>query len=253
MHPKETRSRLLKDGDTLRCIPREKIMTIVSKLLVGIAGVGVAAISAPAAAQYYPPPQTYYPQPQAPYNQGYGNQGGVIGQLLDQVLGGGRYGAYGQGNDRMAVDQCARAVEARVSQDNRRGAYGRWDNRYANQQYNPNYRHYGAAQVVGITGVTRNRGGLRVTGLVDTRMSFRPGQYGQYNQQGQYPQGQYNQYGQPYPNQAYPNQGYGQPGYGQPGYGNQGYDARNAELRFNCRIDNRGRVTALDIRRNRRG
>lgn len=48
---------------------------------------------------------------------------------------------------------------------------------------------------------------------------------------------------QPYPNQ----------GYGQPGYGNQGYDARNAELRFNCRIDNRGRVANIDISRNRRG
>ena len=228
-------------------------MTIVSKLLVGLAGASVAAISAPAAAQYYPPPQTYYPQPQAPYNQGYGStQGGVIGQVLNQVLGGGRYGAYGQGNDRMAVDQCARAVEARVSQDNRRGTYGRWDNRYANQQYNPNYRHYGAAQVVGITGVTRNRSGLRVTGLVDTRMGHNQGQYGQYNQQPQY-----NQYGQPYPNQypqpGYGQPGYGQPGYGQPGYGNQGFDPRQAELRFNCRIDNRGRVTGVTISRNRRG
>jgi hypothetical protein len=218
------------------------IMTIVSKFLVGIAGAGVAAIAMPASAQYYPAPP-------APYNQGYGNQG-VIGQVISQVLGGGRYGAYGQGNDRMAVDQCARAVEARVSNDNRRGTYGRWNNNYANQQYNPNYRNYGAAQVVSITGVQRLRNGLRVSGLIDTRMRHNPGQYGQYNQQGQYnqyghynQQGQYNQYGQAYPNQ----------GYGQPGYGNQGYDARNAELRFNCRIDNRGRVADVDISRNRRG
>ena len=213
-------------------------MTIVSKLLVGIAGVSVAAIAAPAAAQYYPPPQTYYPQPQAQYNPGYANQGGVIGQVLNQVLGGGRYGAYGQGNDRMAVDQCARAAEARVSQDNRRGTYGRWNNNYANQGYNNQYRNYGTAQVVGITGVNRTSSGLRVTGLIDTRMNVHPGQYGQqgqYNQYGQYvPQGQYNQYGQQ-------------------GYGNQGFDPRTADLRFNCRIDNRGRVTNLSITRNRRG
>ena len=229
-------------------------MTIVSKLLVGIAGVSVAAISAPAAAQYYPPPQTYYPQPQAQYNPGYANQGGVIGQVLNQVLGGGRYGAYGQGNDRMAVDQCALAVEARVSQDNRRGTYGRWNNNYGNQgynnQYNNQYRNYGVAQVIGITGVNRTNSGLRVTGLVDTRMNVRPGQYGQYNQQGQYnqygqyvPQGQYNPYGQP---------GYGNQ-YGQPAYGQQAIDPRTADLRFNCRIDNRGRVTNLSITRNRRG
>lgn len=225
-------------------------MTIVSKLLVGIAGVSVAAISAPAAAQYYPPPQTYYPQPQAHYNPGYANQGGVIGQVINQVLGGGRYGAYGQGNHRMAVDQCARAVEARVSHDNRRGTYGRWNGHYGNQGYNNQYRNYGVAQVVGITGVNRVGRDLRVTGLVDTRMHYNRGQYGQYNQQGQYnqygqymPQGQYNQYGQPYPNQAY----------GHPGYGNQGFDPRSADLRFNCRIDNRGRVTALNITRNRRG
>lgn len=206
-------------------------MTIVSKFLIGIAGAGVAAIAMPASAQYYPAPP-------APYNQGYGNQG-VIGQVISQVLGGGRYGAYGQGNDRMAVDQCARAVEARVSNDNRRGVYGSWNRNYANQAYNnQNYRNYGVAQVVGITGVERRQNGVRVSGLIDTRMRHHPGQYGQYNQQGQY-----NPYGQPYPNQAY----------GQPGYGNQGYDARHADLRFNCRIDNRGRVADVDIRRNRRG
>lgn len=215
-------------------------MTIVSKFLIGIAGAGVAAIAMPASAQYYPAPP-------APYNQGYGNQG-VIGQVISQVLGGGRYGAYGQGNDRMAVDQCARAVEARVSNDNRRGVYGSWNRNYANQAYNnQNYRNYGVAQVVGITGVERRQNGVRVSGLIDTRMRHHPGQYGQYNQQGQYgqynQQGQYNPYGQPYPSQAY----------GQPGYGNQGYDARHADLRFNCRIDNRGRVADVDIRRNRRG
>ena len=202
-------------------------MTFFTKLLVGVAGASVAA-AVPASAQ------TYYP-PQQPYNQGYG-QGGVIGQVINQVLGGGRYGAYGQGNDRMAVDQCARAVEARVSRDNRRGVYGRWNNAYGNQGYG-NQAHYGQAQVVGITGVQRQRNGLRVTGLIDTRMGPSLGGYGQYNQ-----------HGQAYP--GYPNQGYGQPG-----YGNQPYNAAYANLRFSCRVDHSGRVSDLDIRRNnnRRG
>ena len=208
-------------------------MTIFSKLLVGVAGVGMVAVAAPASAQYYPQPS---------YNPGYANQGGVIGQVINSVLGGGRYGAYGQGNDRMAVDQCARAAEVRVSRDNRRGVYGAWNQGYGNQGYgNQGYGNqaynqaYGRAQVVGITGVERRQSGLRVTGLIDTRMGPNLGGYGQYNQ-----------YGQAHP--GYPNQGYGQPG-----YGNQPYNAAYADLRFNCRIDHRGRITDLDIRRNRRG
>ena len=215
-------------------------MTIFTKLLVGVAGASVAA-AVPASAQtYYPPPQPY----SQGYGQGYG-QPGVVGQVINQVLGGGRYGAYGQGNDRMAVDQCARAAEVRVSQDNRRGVYGRWNSGYGNQGYgnqgyNPAYNQgynqaYGRAQVVGITGVDRRQNGLRVTGLIDTRMGPNLGGYGQYNQ-----------HGQTYP--GYPNQGYGQPG-----YGNQPYNAAYADLRFSCRVDYRGRVTDLDIRRNRRG
>lgn len=208
-------------------------MTFFTKLLVGVAGASVAA-AVPASAQ------TYYP-PQQPYNQGYG-QPGVVGQVINQVLGGGRYGAYGQGNDRMAVDQCARSVEARVSNDNRRGVYGAYNRNYAGQRYGsqtyPGY--YAQAQVVGITGVQRQRNGLRVTGLIDTRMGRNQGQYGQYNQYNQY----YSPSGQPYSNQGY---------YGHPGYGNQAYGAQFAELRFSCRIDYRGRVTDIDINRNRRG
>ena len=231
-------------------------MTIFSKLLVGVAGVGIAAVATPAAAQYYPQQQ---------YNPGYGQQpGGVVGQVINQVLGGqvlggGRYGTYGQGQDRMAVDQCARAAEVRVSQDNRRGVYGAWNQGYGQQGYgnqgygqqgygNQSYNQaYGRAQVVAITGVDRRQGGLRISGLIDTRMRANPGGYGQYD----------SQYGQAYPgypNQAYPNQAYPNQGYGQPGYGNQAYDSRYADLRFNCRIDSSGRITDLDIRRaNRRG
>ena len=95
-------------------------MTIFSKLLVGAAGVSMAALSASAGAQgYYPPP------PPTPYNQGYNQQGGArSARSSTRSSAAARYGAYGQGNDRMAVDQCARAAEVRVSQDNRRGVYG---------------------------------------------------------------------------------------------------------------------------------
>ena len=60
-------------------------MTNFARILTGAAGLAMAfGAAAPAAAQY------------APYNQGY-NQGGIAG-VINQVLGGGRYGAYGQGN-----------------------------------------------------------------------------------------------------------------------------------------------------------
>src|SRR5687767_15818338 len=106
MHPKAPTRRFTDRRRRNSLHFKGNIMSIYSKLLVGVAGVGIAAVATPAAAQYYPQPQ---------YNQGYGQQQGVVGQIINQVLGGGRYGAYGQGNDRMAVDQCARAAEVRVS------------------------------------------------------------------------------------------------------------------------------------------
>ena len=223
-------------------------MSLFSKLLVGVAGASAAAVAFPASAQTYYPP-TYPPT----YNQGYG-QPSVVGQVLNSVLGGGRYGTYGQGNDRVAVDQCARAVEVRVSQDNRRGVYGRWNNAYGNQGYgNQAYNQaYGHAQVVGITGVERKRNGLKVSGLIDTRMGGN-GQYNQYGQYGQYGQATPGYPNQAYPNQAYPNQAYPNQGYPNQGYGNQAYNAAYADLRFNCRVDYRGQVTELNISRNRRG
>ena len=162
--------------------------------------------------------------------------------MIDSVLGGGRYGAYGQGNDRVGVDQCARAAEARVSNDFRSGRYRAYNRGYnRNQAYN-GYGNQGfrQARVVGITGVQRNSNGLRVTGVLESGMGFR-GSYGQgYGNQGYDPR--------------YGNQGYGNQGY-DPRYGNQGYNAQSADLRFNCRVDYRGRVTNLDIKRNngRRG
>jgi hypothetical protein len=48
----------------------------------------------------------------------------------------------------------------------------------------------------------------------------------------------------------YGQQGY-DPRYGNQGYGNQGYGnyAQQADLRFSCRVDYRGRVTDVDIDR----
>jgi hypothetical protein len=188
-------------------------MLIMSKILTGAAGlVMVAGTAAPAAAQSYP------------YN-GYGNSNGnVVGQLVNQVLGGGangQYGQYGQGNERVAVDQCARAAQARVS-----GAgYGGYNQGY-NQGYGYNgYNRGSAAQVVGITSVERKSNGLKVSGVMSSGIANR-GAYG-------------NQYG---------NQGYNQ-GYGNQGYGNQGYGNQGADLRFSCRVDYRGYVSNIDIKR----
>ena len=195
-------------------------MTSFAKILTGAATVALVATSAPAAAQYAP----------------YGNPNTSVGSVIQQVLGGGRYGAYGQGNDRIAVDQCARAAEARVSRDYRNSGYGNRgynDPRYGNQAYG--YNQASTARVVAITQVERRSNGLRVSGAIDSGMGYR-GAYG---------------------NQGY---GYGTPGYGNqgynPGYANQGYPnqygnvAPVADLRFTCRVDFRGYVTSLDIKRN---
>jgi len=222
-------------------------MNILHKMMVGSAGLAmIAGAAAPAAAQGYG-----YPQ--------YGNQntGGVVGAIINGVLGGGRYGSYGQGNDRMAVDQCARSAEARVSGDRRYGAYGQGQyGQYQGQyqgQYGQgyNYNNRSNARVVAVTQVTRSNNGLRVAGLIDTGRNYRGQGYGNpgYGNQGQY-QGQYQ--GQGY-DPRYPQQGYQQgvdPRFG--GWNNQGYAnaAQYAELRFNCRVNYRGQVTRLNIERN---
>lgn len=200
-------------------------MNMFHKMLVGSAGLAmIAGAAAPAAAQNYG-----YPQ--------YGNQnsGGVLGSIINGVLGGGRYGSYGQGNDRMAVDQCARAAEARVSGDSRYGAYGQgqYQGQYG-QGYNNNRSN---ARVVAVTQVTRNSQGLRVAGLIDTGRNYGGQGYGN--------QG----YGNQYPQQGYGNQGV-DPRFG--GWNNQGYAnaGQYAELRFNCRVDYRGQVTRLTLERN---
>ena len=211
-------------------------MTSFAKILTGAAGLAmVVGVAAPAAAQTAP-------YGYGGYNQGYNSGGGAIGAVINSVLGGGRYGAYGQGNDRVAVDQCARAAEARASRDFRgnRSSNSNYpqsynDPRYPNQGYG--YNGAASARVVGITGVERRSNGLKVTGVIDSGMSYR----GAYNQ-GYDPRYANQGYDPRYANQGYPNQGYGNSAYA--------HAAQAADLRFSCRVDFRGYVTNVDIKRN---
>src|SRR5437868_2611316 len=128
-------------------------MRAITKFLAG--GIAIAAIAsaAPAAAQYYP-------------GYGYGTPygGNVIGQVLNGVLGNG-YGNYGA-NSQVAVNQCAAAVQQRLS-----GGYGYGYNGYGN----------GGGRVLGISRVEpRSNGELVVRGVANS------GRYAYgYNGQGQ--------------------------------------------------------------------
>src|SRR4051812_18376921 len=90
-------------------------MKAITKFLAGGAAIAAMASAAPAAAQYYPGYGGY----------GYPSGGNVVGQVLNQVLGGGYgYNGYG-GNSQVAVNQCAAAVQARLNGGNRgNGGYG---------------------------------------------------------------------------------------------------------------------------------
>jgi hypothetical protein len=223
-------------------------MKLLNTIMAGSTGLALlAGAAAPAAAQYG--------------NQGYGNPGGnVVGEIINNVLGGGRYGTYGQGTNRMAVDQCARAAEARVNANPYgNGQYGRYGQQgYGSQGYGyPNndpryaqnvYNQVGA-RVVAVTNVGNRAGMVQVSGLIDTNNVYSNRGY----------QGQPGYNDPRYPQQGYGDPRYPQPGYGQPGmdprYGgwnNQGYAnaATTAELRFNCRVDSRGQITRLKIDNN---
>lgn len=154
--------------------------------LMALVGLGSSA-----AAQYYPPPRP---------------QGGILGAIIDTY----RYGQYPYGNygyqssrDRFAVDQCARAVEARL-----RGNYGYGNWGYGDRRYN-RYRNFG--RVEGITRVERRGSGVKVWGVASSGW----GGYDGYNRQG---------------------------------YGNFGYGS-GADLRWDCRVNSRGLVRDIDIRR----
>ena len=140
-------------------------MRALTKILAG--GVFVAALvsAAPAAAQYYPG----YP------GGGYGYPGGgnVVGQVLNQVLGGG-YGGYGYGggyNQQAAVSQCVGAVQARLN-----GNYGGGYNPYGYGGYGGYGNNGGGGRVLGISRVEpRSGGGVTVRGVASS------GAYAGYN------------------------------------------------------------------------
>ncbi|HWJ59446.1 MAG TPA: hypothetical protein VNR68_07430 [Sphingomicrobium sp.] len=183
------------------------MMKTMTKLLAGAAGLAAAvAVATPAAAQY---PYGYNP---------YGNTGqNVVGQIINSVIGYGRYpyGNYGYGQPgynatQIAVDQCARATEARLNGYRINDRYDRWDP----NSYNPygGWAMSGRARVLGIDDVRIRGGGrIRVKGVATSGQSYRnPYGYGSY---------------------AY-NRQYGSP-----------------DLRFSCNADRSGRVYDVDISR----
>ena len=191
-------------------------MTNMSKMLIGAASfVTALAIASPAAAQQ--------PYPYANPNSG------VVGAIINSVTGGG-YGQYPQGNygygqvnERRAVGMCAAAAEQRIGANYRgQPGYG-YNNGYANNGYQQGYANgYSGqgARVLAITNVERrNNGALKVSGVASSGRGY-----------------------------AYGNQGYNNQGYynGQRAYGaNQA-----ADLRFTCKVNNRGQVSDVNIGRN---
>lgn len=117
-------------------------MMAFMKVLAGGAAIAALASAAPATAQYYP-------------GYGYGYGGNVVGQVLNDVLGGG----YGyQANSQVAVNQCAAAVQARLSGNGYGYGYG-----------------YGGGRVLGISRVEpRGDGGLRIRGVATSGYGGQP-------------------------------------------------------------------------------
>ena len=191
-------------------------MKAISLILAGGVGLAALASAAPAAAQYYPGyPGGGYGYP------GYGNNN-VVGQVLGQILGYGQYpyGNYGYqqyGGQSMAVDQCARAVEARLGGYNGYYGYGNmpygggYGNAYGGQYgYNNGYARPGG-RVLGVTRVEGKSYGLKVRGVASSGY-----------------------------------QGY--EGYGRRGYGNYGYNA-GADLSWSCEVRHDGRIRDIDVNR----
>jgi len=201
-------------------------MTHFTKIATGLTGLAaLAAVSSPAGAQMNP--------------YGYGNNGGVVGAIVNAVSG---YGQYPQGNygyeqmgQRNSVEMCARTAEQRLNSDRR---YAGYNNPHGQNNYNNGYGQDGYGngvtfRVVGITSVDRRmNGALRVRGIASSESSYRANGWND-------PQGddQRNDYGNRYGN-ADSN-----------GYANNGYRPAGMDYRFTCKIDSRGAVTSLNFDR----
>lgn len=190
-------------------------MTAFKMMLAG--GVAIAALAGatPAAAQYYP---------------GYGSGGGagIIGQVINSVIGGGsgygsgygynngyaqnnpfaRYGSAGQ----YAINQCMGAVQQRLNAGYGGNGYsqGYGYNGYQQQQY-------GGARVLGVSDIERrSNGGLSVRGVANS------GRNAAYGYNGGYGGGYGGSYG---------------------GYNSQG----QVDLTFKCKTDASGYIVDIDI------
>lgn len=201
-------------------------MSAKMKILTGAAGLAAAVgLATPASAQYYPQPS--YPQqgyPQQGYPQPVYGTNNPVGTIVNSILGYGRYpyGNYGYNqynNQSAAIDQCARAVDARLNGYRGGyygygnvpygGGYGNQYGRYGNQYgYNS---QYAGGRVQGITRVERKSYGLKVWGVATS--------------------------------------GYrGYEGYNRYGYGTYGY-SNGADLSFDCEVRYDGRIRDIDIKR----
>lgn len=129
-------------------------MKAVKMILAGgVAAAALVGAAAPAAAQYYP-------------GYGYPQGGNVVGQILNQVLGGNAYGYNNYGiNSQAAIQRCAAAVTQRINASY--GGYSPYGGGYGYNGYNG---YAGAsAQVVGITSVERrSNNGLRIRGVASS-------------------------------------------------------------------------------------
>src|SRR6476646_11286318 len=101
-------------------------MTHFTKIATGLTGLAaLAAVSSPAGAQMNP--------------YGHGNNGGVVGAIVNAVTGYGQYpeGNYGyeQMGQRSSVEMCARSAEQRLNGDRR---YAGYNNRYGQTGYAEN-------------------------------------------------------------------------------------------------------------------
>jgi hypothetical protein len=160
--------------------------------------------------------------PAAAQYPGYGyGQGGALEAIIGAILGTQRYGqgyGYNPQQERYLVEQCARATEHRIQRSYNAGyngynGYGGYGG-YGAQ----GYANVSQARIVSISNVQRrSRGGVRIYGTATSGQTA-----------------------------AYAG-GYG--GYG--GYSPYAAQA-SADLTFACSVDSRGRITDIDVDRNRR-
>ena len=205
-------------------------MKAISKLMVGGAAVAALITAVPATAQY----------------GGYGNSNtgsGVVGQIINQVLGYGRYpyGNYGYGqqnysSSQTAVSQCASAAEQRI----RGGGYGNngYNNGYGNSGYNNGYGNNGYNNGYGNNGYNNGYGnnGYNNSGNAGARVlginSVENHGYNRIKVVGVASSGR--NYATPY------------------GYGSYAYNNNYGvpDLKFVCNADRSGRVYELRIKAN---